>query len=286
MEISKLVKFLRLSVKVQDSEDTLIEKDTKYLEMSDEDLILILEIVATRDFPKLPSLSYITPDMVYPLTLLAKKELYHTLAVKEAPLYDMGADNNNYLRQSQRFDHYTKLIIQVNDEYNQYIEDGGAGGNVLSSYDVLLTTRYATKRNYDKGEPPALSVYIREVGCDFVSLSWEYTTNLFLNIKVYLSNHNIYNSYAPTKSEKVDPKSTLAYKTFDAKQSSIKLKGLKPDTKYYVLVVVTNMSGLCGYYQVDFETESVLKDIDVKEILISGSEDSITSEISVDKEVE
>lgn len=67
-------------------------------------------------------MEYLPEDAVYPIVLLAKKELYYTLAVKEAPLYDIGADNNNYLKRSQRFDHYMKLIAQVDSEYDDWIE--------------------------------------------------------------------------------------------------------------------------------------------------------------------
>ena len=255
MEVDKLVKYLRLSVKVQDSSDNTVEKDSKYIEMSDDDLALILEVVATRNY-KLTSLNFITSEMVYPLTLLAKKELFFTLAVTNAPLFNMTADNNNQLYKEQRFNHYMKLIEQVDAEFNQYMEDGGSSGtnNTLTTYDVLLTTRYTTKRNWDKGERPFVIAYLDDVGSDYVCVHWDYKTNLFNRCDLYLSRFNIYDPYAVKDSQKILKGSTLVQTLHNAQQTKLKVSGLKPDTGYYLLVVVTNMTGLKGYYQLEFET--------------------------------
>lgn len=255
LEVNELVKFLRLSVKVQDPEG-LTENDSKYLEMSDEDLILFLKVVATRDFPNLTSLENITSDMVYPITLLAKKELYHTLAVKEAPLVNMVADNNNQLQRGQRFEHYMKLIAQIDAEYEDYLADGGAGGYTLSTYDVLLTQRYATKRNYDKGQPPVLSAFINKVDHNMVEIGWEFSTNIFFNTKIYMSRGKIYDPYAEGDN-KILSSAKLLKKSYDARQNSIRIKGLKPNTSYNVLVVVTNATLLKSYFELSFKTLDV-----------------------------
>lgn len=121
MTVEQMIQFLRLSVYVQDK-DKVVTVDEQYLCMTDEDLLLYLNLALSRNFSDVPSLEYLPEDAVYPIILLAKKELYYTLAVKEAPLYDIGADNNNYLKRSQRFDHYMKLIAQVDSEYDDWIE--------------------------------------------------------------------------------------------------------------------------------------------------------------------
>lgn len=252
LEVSELVNYLRLSVRVQDTEG-LTEKDSNYLEMSDEDLILFLKVVATRDFPQLTSLENITSDMVYPLTLLAKKELYHTLAVKEAPLVNMTADNNNQLLRGQRFEHYMKLISQIDAEYNDFIDNGGAGGYTLSTYDVLLTQRYATKRNYDKGQPPVLSAYIDKVSYNSAEIFWEYSTNIFFSSKVYFGKGKLYNLYAD-KDKQISSKATLLKKSYDARQTSLRISGLEPDTEYSVLVEVTNASLISSFFELNFKT--------------------------------
>ena len=112
MTVPQIIQFLRLNVNVQNP-DGSEGVDSAYLSMTDEDILLYLNVVLTRDFADIPSLEYLPAQNVYPLVLLAKKELYYALAVASANEYDLGADNNNYLKRSQRFEHYMKLIEQV-----------------------------------------------------------------------------------------------------------------------------------------------------------------------------
>ena len=151
MNKAELVRYLRLNVNIQNADVT----DTAYLSMTDEDIELYLNVVVTRDFPQVLSLDLLPQEDIYPVVLLAKKELYFTLASKDAPLIDLTADNNNQIKRGQRFEHYMKLIAAIDDEYNQYIEDGGAGArNTLTSYDVLIPDRYATIRKERTGTEP------------------------------------------------------------------------------------------------------------------------------------
>ena len=76
-----LVKYLRDSVLVQDPSTA---EDPVWLQMSDSDLAIVLEVAKYRDFPN-QVLSSLANGVVYPLMLVAKKELYYRLAVKSAP---------------------------------------------------------------------------------------------------------------------------------------------------------------------------------------------------------
>ena len=127
MTLEQMIQFLRMSVSVQDK-DKVVEQDPQYLCMTDEDLLLYLNLAMSRNYSDTPALKYLPEDALYGVIILAKKELYYTLAVKEAPLFDMGADNNNYLKRSQRFDHYMKLIVQADKEYEDWLENGGEDG--------------------------------------------------------------------------------------------------------------------------------------------------------------
>lgn len=267
MTVQDLVKYLRLSVKVQDPEGT-VTTSSKYLEMSDEDLELYLNVVLTRDFPNVRSLEYITSDMIYPLTLLAKKELYYALAVQYAPLYGMVADNNNQLQRGQMFDHIMELIKQTDDEYNQYVEDGGAGGNTLKSYDVLSSNRYFTKRNIDKAVPPALSVYADSVGTNDVCISWDCQVQRFLRFDIYLSTEGpIFDDYQV--SNKISEEAKLIATIRDAHQNKVRVSGLSEDSTYYVLVKVTDLSGLKGYSEITIHTDTTEEVTDTDETTYS-----------------
>ena len=210
MTKAELVRYLRLNINIQNADVT----DTAYLSMTDEDIELYLNVVLTRDFPQVPSLDLIPTEDIYPVVLLAKKELYYTLASMDAPLIDLTADNNNQIKRSQRFEHYMKLIAAVDDEYNQYNEDGGAGTrNTLTSYDVLISDRYATRRNYEKGRVPVLSLRVVGVTDTTVELSWSVQLSRFDKYEVYVSDEQIYDEFAIM--EQISPKAKLVAKITD-----------------------------------------------------------------------
>lgn len=254
MNVAEIVRYLRISVKLQDP--SIDVRDESYLSISDEDLELILKVVCTRDFPKVRSLDRLPAESVYPVTLLAKKELYFALATSEAPFYDLVADNNNQLKRAQRFEHYMEMIAQVDKEYNQYNKDGGAGTrNTLSSFDVLLPNRYASKRNYEKGVVPALSLYVDSVTSTTIELSWEVSISLFLHYKVYILDSPIWDEYK--EGDKLSEKAELVTTIHDVHQTLCRIEGLEPNTLYHVLVVATDKTSLKGVDSIEVETEPI-----------------------------
>lgn len=249
MNKAEIVKYLRLNINIQNADVT----DTAYLSMTDEDIELYLSVVLTRDFPQVPSLDLIPNEDIYPVVLLAKKELYFTLASKDAPLYDLTADNNNQVKRGQRFEHYMKLIAAVDEEYNQYNEDGGAGTrNTLTSYDVLIPDRYMTKRNYEKGSVPTLSLRVVEVTDSTISLAWSVNLSRFSHYEVYISTEQIYDEYAVK--DKVSPEAKLVAKIVDVHQNRCRIEGLLPDTVYHIMVSATEKSSLTGRAEIIVST--------------------------------
>lgn len=249
MTVEQLVKYLRQNVSIQDP-DTV--QDSSYISMTDEDIILYMNVVLTRNFSDIPSLDYLPTEYVYPVILLSKKEIFHALAVKEAPLYDIGADNNNYLKRSQRFEHYMKLIAQVDKEYQDYLENGGAGANTLTSFDVLLSDRYATKRNYEKGVIPAPVLYVVGIYENSVELQWIVKMSRFQSYKVYISEEPIVDTYDLTSVVSKSAKEVAVIR--NVHQTSCRIEGLTPNTDYYVAVMATEMSSLTGVVQESFKT--------------------------------
>lgn len=258
MTVDQMVKYLRLNVSIQDSTGSTVQ-DKAYLSMTDEDILLYLNVALTRDFPHIPSLDRLPAEDTYPLMLLAKKELYYSLAIKEAPLYDIGADNNNYLKRSQRFDHYMKLVTQADKEYQDYLENGGAGGNTLSSFDVLLPNRYNTKRNYEKGSVPAPLLYVLEVTDTSVEVEWQVHLSRFFRYKVYVSKFPIVDLFKSTNPISAEAKVVKEIK--NVHDTCCRIEGLEPNTKYYVAVSATEMSSLTGYAEQSFETLAVLEEV-------------------------
>ena len=245
MTVDQMVAYLRMNVSIQDPTGTV--QDSAYLSMTNEDILLYMNVALTRNYPEIPSLDYLPTEYIYPIILLSKKELFHALAIKEAPLFDIGADNNNYLKRSQRFEHYMKLIAQVDKEYKDYLENGGAGGNTLTSFDVLLSDRYATKRNYQKGVIPAPSLYVEGVTETSVEISWKVKLSRFKEYKVYISKSPIVDLFNVSKPIAEDAEEVITLK--NVHQTTCRIEGLDPDTEYYVAVSATEMSSLTGYKQ-------------------------------------
>ena len=254
MTVEQIIKYLRTSVSIQDPEGSTA--DSVYLSMTDEDLMLYVNVALSRNFPEVMSLNYLPNELVYPVVLIAKKELYFSLATKDAPLFDIGADNNNYLKRSQRFDHYMKMVAQIDDEYEKYMENGGAGANTLTSFDVLLPDRSNTKRNYEKGAIPALLVNVDSVTSSTAEIQWSAKMSKFFSYKVYVSNKPIVDIYNP--SNPISSEAKLLTTIKDAKHTALRIKGLQPDTLYYVAVSATEMSSLTGYAETSFTTDSLV----------------------------
>lgn len=249
MTPSQLIEFLRNSVSIQDPDSS---QDSAYISMTDEEIELYIQVVLTRDYPDV-SLEDLPPEYVYPVVLLAKKELYYALAVKDAPLYDLGADNNNYLKRSQRFDHYMKLIAQVDKEYEDYLDNGGAGGNTLTSFDVLLPNRSGTKRNHEKGAIPALTLYVDSETSTSVELSWKVKVSRFESCALYISESPIYDKYGIGDS-KISKDAKEVIRIRDSRQTACRITGLTPGTSYFILLTVTDMNNLTGYKETTVRT--------------------------------
>lgn len=276
MTVEQMIQFLRLSVYVQDK-DKVINQDPQYLCMTDEDLLLYLNLAMSRNYSDIPELKYLPESIVYGVIILAKKELYYTLATKEAPLYDIGADNNNYLKRSQRFDHYMKLIAQADKEYDDWLENGGEDGiGTVKSYSVTLSDRYGTRYNYENAAVPKVILYIgtiTENSCEF----WWTVKNIsrFYRYKVYISKEPIVDLF-DLKSH-IAKGAKLVAEIKDIHQVRCRVTGLEEKTTYYIAVQATNMASLCGYAQSEittasFEEESTESMGELKDIEITDKE--------------
>lgn len=254
MTVEQMIQFLRLSVYVQDK-DKVVEQDPQYLCMTDEDLLLYLNLSMSRNYSDTPDLKYLPEDAVFGVIILAKKELYYTLAVKEAPLFDMGADNNNYLKRSQRFDHYMKLIAQADKEYEDWLENGGEDGiGTVKSYSVTLSDRYGTRYNYENAAVPKVILYVGTITESSIEFWWNVKNiSRFYRYKVYVSKEPIVDLYN-LKSHIVEG-SKLVAEIKDIHQVRCRVTGLEQKTTYYIAVQAVNMASLCGYAQVEVETE-------------------------------
>lgn len=269
--ISDLVSYLRNAVAVAEKdlagEDWLVE-DLAYAALSDEELQLYLQVAATRDFSEYP-LDKIPEEAIYPITLLARRDLYFYLATCAAPLYNLQADGAS-LSRTQRFEHYMALIQQLDIEFADWENNGGTSGTngTLTSYPVHLSNRYYTRYNQRTSALPAVVLYLDEIGSDYVEVSWNpkfHTTN-FQSYKVYCSSDgDVFDNYKFQDKAKVSSTAVLIAHIKNIWQRNCRIKGLNPETQYSVGVVVTANGGRKGYDLDTFTTEALVVDDDETE---------------------
>lgn len=234
-----LIKYLRQSVNVVDPEDNV--RDELYLKMTDDDIRLCLDIARTKTFAG-ESLDDFPEEFMYSLILIAKKELYLSLALRHANYVDIGADDNNYLKKSQWFDHYMKLAKLADDEYNDYLDQGGAGGNEVYSTSTYLNTRYYTNYNYEKAKLPYIKAKLDNVTENTIEVSWNYEIDRYFAVQVYVSKHSIKDLYELNGSQ-ISEISTLVATVRDPHLSRCRISGCESGTDYYVLVTITDWAG-------------------------------------------
>ena len=261
LTVKELIKLLRSSVNVQSEEAEVI--DTAYLQMTDDDIELFIKLGVSRAYPKVTDLNELPSGSEYPIVLLAKIELYLKLAVLKADKVDMGADNNNYLKQDQRFQHYMKLVEEAKSEYESWLENEGQGE--VSSYDVLLSTRHYTQRNFEKQITPKVSLITDQVTTDSVSFHWRVTnTSHFGRFKVYISETPIVDIYknGVTYDKKINDGAKLVLSTLNIRNTYHKVSNLKADTNYYIAVFSIERNQVFGYSEVSFTTPPLLEEED------------------------
>ena len=259
LTVKDLIGLLRSSVNIQNEESEV--QDPAFLTMTDDDIELFIKLGVSRAYPNITDLGDLPDGSEYPIILLAKIELYTKLAVIKADKVDMGADNNNYLKQSQRFDHYMKLVSMAKEQYESWLENEGQGE--VSSYDVLLSDRHYTQRNYEKQATPKVSIKIDQVTSDSVDFRWKVTnTSHFGRFKVYISKIPIIDMYREgvTYNNKVDSEAKLLVSTSNIRNTYHRVGNLESGTEYYIAVISIERNQVFGYSEVSFTTPEVLPD--------------------------
>ena len=259
LTVKDLIKTLRSSVNVQSEETEVI--DPAYLTMTDDDIELFIKLGVSRAYPSATDLSDLPSGSEYPIILLAKIELYSKLAVIKADKVDMGADNNNYLKQSQRFDHYMKLIEATREQYESWLDNEGQGE--VSSYDVLLSNRHYTQRNFEKQATPRVALKIDQVTSDNVDFHWTVSnTSHFGRFKVYMSENPIVDMFRDgfNHNSKVSEGAKLVLSTPNIRLTHHRVQGLESGKTYYIAVFSIERNQVFGYSETSFTTLEELPD--------------------------
>lgn len=245
-----LVRYLRLSVDVVEPDSR--EKDSLYLKLSDDDLLLYIDMARTRAYSD-ESLDDFPESCIYPLMLLAKKELYLALAIRHARFVDLKADDYNEMKKSQWFNHYITLADEMENSYANYLDQGGNGSGTMYSASTYLSSRYYTNYNHEKELPPSLKLRVDKVTEDTIEVSWDWDADSLLCFKVFLSTVPVV-EYHDLGQAQIDEISREIAVIRDPHLCKCRIRGCASGTDYYVVVTVTDWAWVTVYKEIKVTT--------------------------------
>lgn len=280
LTVNDMIALVRSSVNVQvpttdEGGNTSLIYDQCYLEMTDDDIKLFIKLGVTRAFPDVEDLSELPDGSEFAIVLLTKIELYMKLAVIEAPKVDLGADNNNYIKRDQRFSHYMKLVASAREQYDDWLEKEAVGANTVSSYDVLLSNRHYTHRNYEKQVTPKVRIIIDEVFSDSVNFHWKMSnTSHFGRFKVYFGDSPVLDKFADGANylSKITDSAKLIKSTGNIRDTYHTVTGLEPEHTYYIAVFSIERNQVFGVQEISFTTLEEIEDEEDVSVTSLGGE--------------
>lgn len=244
----QVIAYLRQNCIVQDPEVT--PNDPAFLALTNEELELVISVALLKESPH-DTVDNVPAEVLYPTILVAKKELYYQLASKTAPLYPISlGDDDGGLKKNIRFDHYMTLVTKVSQEYDLF----KSTGTPVVVGQILLSSRYHSKRNYDLAVPPSGSLVADLVRNTSIDLSWSVRNiNRFYSYILYKSTEPIVDLYDPTNPIKETAEKVM--ETYDIHSNLYRISGLTASTLYYVALVVQEANGLKGFSEISFTTQ-------------------------------
>lgn len=238
MNLSELIAYFRMNLSIEETSTTAL------LALTDQQLALYFKIVGTRDFPEITSWEFIPNESIFSLVLLTKIEIYYFLATTKSEQYDIRSDDGISLKKDQRYQHYYQLIRELESKYNQYIIDGGAGGNTVKSFNAILPDRSYTSRNYELSSVPRITIFNKSIGDSYFEVYWSINCDNFRNTSIYLSTSKLYDPYGK---DPIIDRDCFLKEYSSLSQNKLRVTGLLPDTDYYLLIVVSDITGKKGY---------------------------------------
>lgn len=273
LNTQEMITLIRSSVNVQvpvtdDNGDISYLTDPCYLVMTDEDIELYLKLALVKAFPDVDSFDDLPDGATFAIVLWAKIELYIKLAVARTDKVDLGADNNNYIKNSQRFKHYMDLVAEATRQYDDWLDNEGAevsGVNVLNTYNVLLSNRHYTERNYELQHVPKVKLVVDNITTDSVQIRWSVSGfSHFARYKVYIGTSPVVDMYqdGAMYTDKLTENAECIKSTSNIRDCYHTLSGLIPNTEYYLAVFSIDKNQVFGYKQISFTTLEELPEED------------------------
>lgn len=232
----------------------MLETDPAYIKLQGRVESIIIQNVKVTGY----TVETLPENYEYFVSLLVLKYMFRVLAVSKAPEYDMEAEFTT-LSKGDRFDHYSKLIEEINKEIEMLISNGivsiVSDSNTVSSHNVTLDTRDGTVRNYLLSQSQTASITFSAITSNSVDIDWS-TFNQeiarFNGYEFYFSTQVLFDPYVD---DTVDKNLADIYKVFNnPKKTKYRVTNLLPETTYYVVVSYRAMNMNVDYFTASFTT--------------------------------
>ena len=244
-----LLKYLKDSLALK--EKGVSVKDDPAFDYDEERLWAVINVAITAHNPNYTAETFPQNELNF-LVLLAKKEIYYRMATATAPFYPLEAEGAS-LRKDYRFTHYMALIRAVEEEYSIAWAKFKDSNTKVQVRDCLISKYHFSDRNYNLAERPSVSLNIITIRDTSVDLSWnkfKVFSGIFDCYEIYISQSPIFDEFENT----ISSEASLVYSITDIHNTKCRVKGLKPNTQYYVLCLSKDVNGLLGYKELTFKT--------------------------------
>lgn len=198
----------------------------------------------------------IVPSDYLPIFMcLIMKEMYWKLATSSAPLNDVKVEDIE-VKKGSRFEHYFKLIEQIEKEYQSILNDPSRlpddekFGGRLKSIDLIIDKPYCHNSYVQAYKLPKISAKVDSIDIDFIYLSID-TSSVkkedYRRTVIRALDTQIMDEYANTFNENAK----IYYDVSDVRRTKFKLPNKLIS---HVLIAVTLKNGLTTYYELEVNT--------------------------------
>ena len=215
--------------------------------ITEEELEVILKMKCSllgHQYPIIP-----TEDVPL-LICLARKEVYWKMATASAPLYKLNLEDLS-VDKNVRFDHYLKLIQQVDKEYEQLLKDPNRVK--ISVGDIIIDKPYTYAKRMENYVAPTTIINIDGATTNSFEIALQYMNLKARDYKetiVYVCTEPIWDKYEET----INPLAKQGLVIKNSTKSFFRLRDLEPNTHYYILVEVILHNGVKTYTEIEGDT--------------------------------
>lgn len=227
-----------------------IEKDSAYV-FSDEEIFNIIKMCVGQHNANYTPANF--PENEYSmLVLLARKEIYWRLATSSAKFYPISAEGAE-LRKDYRFNHYFQLIQETEKQYEytkRVFREENA--NLIQLGTLFVDSKHFNSRQIRLQQLPKVDITVVNTTSDSVDIAW----TKFDTIGGIFDSYEVYYSDKPVYDEFEDLITGIKVATVrNINKTKLRVKGLKPNTKYFLAILVKDTNLLQGVSTISFTTQ-------------------------------